>query len=374
MDGQIAGGLDGHVIQIILKGIIRILGGFHIGAAGMDFAAYGYLPAIDIYTMICVNGAVVVFCSSIFGITGSNRTRASINLDRIQSHGFPNVPLKSNLATCGFNIQAGIVQVGFLDEAYGGPPIDGRIVPGIVVAIAYSQEGSAVVRLSAAAPAGPFGIAIDLFPIIGLFGIFIPIGFTGVPEFCACSSIFIGYQPFRTSHPIEPILMGGIGRILGIGIGLCVVGFVAYTGPHAADPEGFLGVGGGQGVLQGGGNGGQIAVPRIGPGLVPRIGQTLTGKPVMGNERTDVTFQSFHFGGVIFNRIIGYQIGLCICVAVGIFCCIIIRFSPTIINQPFIDGHLGSFRRGPFHDERIVPISSRSRCIPAGMLSIQRRF
>ena len=372
MNGQIASRVNGYIVQIVAKGRIRIPGGFYIGAAGMDFAAYGYLTTIDIYTMIRINGTVIVFCSSILGVAGSHRTRTGINLDRIQFNRFADIALKRNGSAAGLDIQAGVVQVGFLDEAYGGSPINSGIIPGIIVAIAHGQKGRAIVRLSAATPAGPLGIAIDLFPIIGLFKIFVPVRFTGVPEFCSLRPVFIGDKPFGPGHPIESVLMAGIGRILGIGIGIFIVGLVAHTGPHATDPEGFLGVGSGEGVLQCRSNGSQIAVPGIGTST--GLGQFFTGKPVMGNERTDVTFQRFHFGGIIFNRIIGHQIGLCIGVAVGIFYCIILRLRPPVINQPFIDGHLGSFRSSPFHDERVVSCSSRSRCIPAGMLGIQSRF
>lgn len=134
MDGQIAGGLDGYVVQIVTKGRIRILGGFHIGTAGMDFAAYGYLTTIDIYTMIRIDGTMIIFGSRISSITGSHRTRAGINLDRIQTYRFPEIPLEGDLAAVRLDVQAGVVQIGFLDEAYGGSPIDGSIIPGIVVA------------------------------------------------------------------------------------------------------------------------------------------------------------------------------------------------------------------------------------------------
>ena len=83
INGQIAGGLDCYVVQIILKGSVCISRSFYIGTAGMDFAAYGYLTTIDIYTMIGINSTIIVFCCSIFGVAGSHRTRASINLNRI---------------------------------------------------------------------------------------------------------------------------------------------------------------------------------------------------------------------------------------------------------------------------------------------------
>ena len=110
--------------------------------------------------------------------------------------------------------------------------------------------------------------------------------------------------------------MAGISRILGIGVGGFIVGLVAYTGPHATDPEGFLGIRGGEGVLQCCGNGGQIAVSRIGPGA--GFGQYLTGKPVMGNERTDIALQVGHFGLIVFDLGIGHQIVIVLCVGVSI--------------------------------------------------------
>ena len=260
MDGQIAGGLDGHVVQIILKGIIRILGGFHIGAAGMDFAAYGYLTTIDIYTMICVNRPIVVFRGSIFRVTGCDRTNPGIDIDCIQCHGFPDISLQCHAAATSLNVQAGVVQIGFLNEAYGGIPANSCIIPGIVIAVANSQERSTVVWLSAAAPAGPFGIAIDLAAIIA----FRPVGTAGIPEFRSCCPVFIGDQPFRPGYPIEAILMARIRWILRIWIGGRIIGLIPYAGPLTTDPECFLRVRGRQGIFQRCRNSGQITIPRIG--------------------------------------------------------------------------------------------------------------
>ena len=103
MNGQIAGGLNGYIVQIVAKGRIRILRCFYIGATRMDFAAYGYLTTIDVYTVIRINGTVIVFCSRILGVASSHRTRTGINLDRIQSNRFADIALEFNFTTRCFN-------------------------------------------------------------------------------------------------------------------------------------------------------------------------------------------------------------------------------------------------------------------------------
>ena len=241
MDGKIARRLDCYVVQIILKGSVCISRSFYIGTAGMDFAAYGYLTTIDIYTMIGINSTIIVFCCSILGVAGSHRTRTGINLDRIQSNRFTDIALERSASAAGLDIQAGIVQVGFLDEAYGGFPAYGSIIPGVVVAIADSQERSTVVRLTAATPAGPFGIAIDLTAIIVL----LPVRTAGIPEFCSldwnCSSVGFGisnrirHQAFRTSNPVEAIWMRRICWSMGEDADLIVV-LVPHTRSHTACP------------------------------------------------------------------------------------------------------------------------------------------
>ena len=166
MNSEIAGRVNGYIVQIVFKGSIRILGCFYIGATRMDFATYGYILAIDVYAMICVDGAMVIFGGIVIFVTCSNRTGTCINTYGIQSNRLADITLKHSVPAAGLDIQTGVVQVGFLNKTDSRFATYRSIIPSIIIAIADGQERSAVIRLTATAPARPFCITIDPLTII----------------------------------------------------------------------------------------------------------------------------------------------------------------------------------------------------------------
>ena len=166
MNGKIASGVNGYIVQIVFKGSLRILGCFYIGATRMDFATYIDRATIDVYAMICVDGAMVILGGIVSFVTCSNRTGTRINTYSIQSNRFADITLKHSIPAAGLDIQTGVVQVGFLNKTDSRFTTYRSIIPSIIIAIADGQERSAVIRLTATAPARPFCITIDLLTII----------------------------------------------------------------------------------------------------------------------------------------------------------------------------------------------------------------
>ena len=144
VDCQITGRLDGHTVQ--LEGCVLIpisTGGDVAGrrsgirGAGMDFPAYRYGAPGKVDPMVRIDGAVFVVGGCILFIPDGHSPGA-FDVHRIQGLALPDIPFQADSASAGFDVQAGIGQVGFLDEAHGGIPAHGRIVPFAGGAVPYS--------------------------------------------------------------------------------------------------------------------------------------------------------------------------------------------------------------------------------------------
>ena len=318
VDRQITGRFDSHIIQ--LEGGILIPIGTDgdvagrrsgIRSAGMDFPAYGDGPPGKVDPMVRIDGSIFVVGGCILFIPDGHSPGA-FDIHRIQGLALPDIPFQADSASAGFDVQAGIGQVGFLDEAHGGIPAHGRIVPFASGAIPYGQERCTVVRLGTGLVPVFIGIPVHIpingFPIIPR----LPVGI-GIAVKLGPLSI-VGF-PFGTGDPVHPILIGRIigHAVIGIGVGLVVVGrtgFVQYAGSPATGPEDLLSVGRGQGVFQDGGDGGQVGIPYGGTPFGISLGQFFGCKPVGGQEMADVILQVVvdrlsieHLGGIGAGRI-----------------------------------------------------------------------
>ena len=158
--------------------------------------------------MVRINSAVFIVCGFIVFIPDGHGPGA-FNVHRIQSLAFPDIPFQADSAAAGFDVQAGIGQVGLLDKAHGGIPAHGRIVPFAGGAKPYGQERCTVVRLGT-----------GLVPVFIGIPVHIPInGFPIIPALPVRTSIavelgplaIIGF-PFRAGDPVHAVL---IGRIVG---------------------------------------------------------------------------------------------------------------------------------------------------------------
>ena len=209
----------------------------------MDLAAHRYGAAGNVDPMVRIDGAIFVVGGCI-GFIPDGHSPGAFNVHRIESLGLAQVSFQADGATTGFDVQAGVGQVGFFDEAYGGAPAHGRIVPFAGGTIAYRQEGRTVVRLlTGLTPVFigiPVGIPINGFPINSV----LPVGTSIAVEL---GSLAVICFPFRASYPVHAVLIGGIvgHAVKGIRIELVVsaavgTGFVQYAGSPAAGPENLL--------------------------------------------------------------------------------------------------------------------------------------
>ena len=244
VDCEVTGRFDGHIIQLEFFIFIVIVtrqnstfGSCLVGSTGMDFPAYRYGASGNIDPMVRIDSTIMILCNSI-----RSRSRCyspgAFDVHRIQGLTLPDIPFQADSATAGFDVQAGIGQVGFLDEAHGGIPTHGRIVPFAGGAIPYGQERGTVIRLGTDLVPVFIGIPVHIpingFPIIPR----LPVGIGIAVELGPLS--IVGF-PFGTGDPVHPILIGRIigHAVIGIGVGLVVVGgtvFVQYAGSPSADP------------------------------------------------------------------------------------------------------------------------------------------
>ena len=192
MNGKVTGGLDGYTVQLESGILVSIAAGGDgagrsrfIGSAGMNFPAHRYGAARNVDPMVRIDRAVMVGSGCVVWIAKSHRSGA-FNVHRIESLGLAQVAFQIDGAAAGFDVQAGIGQVGFFDETYCGSSAHGRIVPFAGGAIAYTQEGGTVIRLRAGnidtflircscliSPGIPIHIAINVISLI--IGISLPI-------------------------------------------------------------------------------------------------------------------------------------------------------------------------------------------------------
>ena len=188
MDGKVTGGLDGYTVQLESGVLASIAAGGDVAGrrsgirgAGMNFPAYRYGTPGNIDSMIRIDRAVMVGGGCVVWIAKSHRSSA-FNVHCIEGLGLAQVAFQIDGASAGIDFQAGIGQVGFFDETYGGGTPHGSIIPFSVSTIPYTQEGRTVIRLGTGnfirsryllRPGIPVHIAINVISLI--IGISLPI-------------------------------------------------------------------------------------------------------------------------------------------------------------------------------------------------------
>ena len=106
MNSEVARSIDGYIIHFICIGSrpSGIMSSFEAGTTIVDLTSDSHIATVDVDTMICINGTMVIYCCCIARVTCCNTSLPSINIQCIKRNRFANIALKHCVSAASLDI------------------------------------------------------------------------------------------------------------------------------------------------------------------------------------------------------------------------------------------------------------------------------